>query len=412
MPSPDKIRVLIVDDIQEARDNIRRMLTFEQSVEIVAAAKNGREAIDMAVELKPDVIIMDINMPDMDGIAATEEIRKKIPHIQIVILSVQSDPSYMRRAMLAGARDFLTKPPMIEELAAAVKRAGTVAASEKARTIAAYPSNVNEGGSSRPNIPIQNGKIVTVYSPKGGTGCSMLAVNLALALNGPNTPTALVDCSLQFGDVAVLLNQQGKNNLLDLTSRVDEIDSDIVHEVMVTHVQSGIHILACPPRPELAESVTGDQFGKLLHFLTDIYAYIVVDTNSYLTEPVQTALEYADAIFLVTSQEIPSIKSCNLFLTLADQTGLRERIHFVMNRYDKRITISPEKVGESLRQPIIGTIPFDDKTVVNSINRGIPFVLENKVLPISKSILELAALVQKKSPVHESTMERELSGKK
>jgi len=412
MPSPDKIQVLIVDDIQEARANIRRMLTFEQSVEVIGAAKSGSEAIDMAVELKPDVVIMDINMPDIDGITATEEIRKKIPHIQVVILSVQSDPSYMRRAMLAGARDFLTKPPMIEELAAAVKRAGTMAAAERARTLASYPSIQQEHVGPRFNFPVQNGKIITVYSPKGGTGCSMIAANLALSLQSPSTPTALVDCSLQFGDAAVLLNEQGKNSLIDLTSRVDEIDPDFVQEVMVEHIQSGLDILACPPRPELAEIVTGEQFSKLIDYLTNMYTYVVIDTDSYLTDTVQTALELADAIILVTTQEIPSIKSCNLFLSLADQSGIREKIHFVMNRYDKRITITPEKVGESLRQPVVATIPFDDKTVINSINRGVPFVQENKTLPVSKSIIDLAVLVQKRVPESEVEQEKGLNGRK
>jgi pilus assembly protein CpaE len=412
MPSPDKIQVLIVDDIQEARDNIRRMLTFEQSVEVIGAAKSGREAIDMAVELKPDVVIMDINMPDIDGITATEEIRKKIPHIQVVILSVQSDPSYMRRAMLAGARDFLTKPPMIEELAAAVKRAGAMAAAERSRTMTSYSAPAQDSAIPHFNFPVQNGKIITVYSPKGGTGCSMIAANLALALQSPSTPTALIDCSLQFGDVAVLLNEQGKNNLIDLTSRVDEIDPDIVQEVMVEHVQSGLKILACPPRPEMADIVTGEQFGKLIDYLTNLYTYIVIDTDSYLTDSVQTSLELADAIILVTTQEIPSIKSCNLFLSLADQSGIRERVQFVMNRYDKKISITPEKVGESLRQPIVATIPFEEKTVINSINRGVPFIHENKTAPVSKGILDLALLVQKRSPEKEVEPTKGSNGRK
>ncbi len=412
MSSPEKIRVLIVDDIQEARENIRRMLTFEQSVEVIGAAKNGREAIELSVELKPDVVIMDINMPDMDGIAATEEIRKKIPHIQIVILSVQSDPSYMRRAMLAGARDFLTKPPMIEELAAAVRRAGAVAATERARTLTSYPAATTEASGPRFNFPIQNGKIITVYSPKGGTGCSTIATNLAVALQSPSTPTALLDCSLQYGDISVMLDGQHKNNMIDLTSRVEEIDPEIVQEVMVTHTPSGLNVLACPPKPELAEVVTGEQISKLIKFLTNMYTYIVIDTDSYLTEPVQSALEYADEIILVTTQEIPSIKSCNLFLSLADQSGIRERILFVMNRYDKRIAITPEKVGDSLRQPIVCTIPFEDKTVINSINRGVPFVHENKTFPVSKSILDLAAQVQKRAPENEMAAPKGSNGKK
>ena len=106
MPEKETIKVLIVDDIAETRDNIRRSLEFDKTIEVIGTASNGKEAITLAIELKPDVVIMDINMPDMDGITATETIRQKVPFIQVIILSVQSDPSYMRKAMLVGRVTF------------------------------------------------------------------------------------------------------------------------------------------------------------------------------------------------------------------------------------------------------------------------------------------------------------------
>ena len=103
MSNDETIKVLIVDDIAETRENIRKLLQFEVDFEIVGAARNGQEGIELAKELRPDVILMDINMPDIDGITATETIRSEVPESQIVILTVQADPNYMRRAMLAGA---------------------------------------------------------------------------------------------------------------------------------------------------------------------------------------------------------------------------------------------------------------------------------------------------------------------
>ncbi len=107
MPAETHTRVLIVDDITETRESIKRMLQFDQSIEVVGSARSGREAIEQAQKLKPDAILMDINMPDMDGITATESIRRKVPFAQIIIISVQNDPDYMRRAMRVGAFDFL-----------------------------------------------------------------------------------------------------------------------------------------------------------------------------------------------------------------------------------------------------------------------------------------------------------------
>ena len=203
MPEQTKIKVLIVDDIAETRENIRRSLQFDQAIEVIGSARDGKEAIALSQELKPDVIIMDINMPDMDGISATEEIRKNLPFAQVVILSVQSDPSYMRRAMLVGARDFLTKPPSIDELIGAIRRAGKMAEEERKKEIqSAVPINTTGQNNTSSNLN-KTGKTIIVYSPKGGSGCTTIATNLALSLKTSDSRVLLLDANLQFGDIAV-----------------------------------------------------------------------------------------------------------------------------------------------------------------------------------------------------------------
>ncbi|NTW44766.1 MAG: MinD/ParA family protein, partial [Anaerolineaceae bacterium] len=242
MAGPEKIRVLIVDDIQETRENIRRMLQFDPSIEIIGEARTGREAIDLSHQLQPEVVVMDINMPDMDGLAATEAIRKRLPYIQVIILSVQYESSYMRRAMLAGARDFLSKPPMIDELTNAIRQAGKLAIEEKRKAQVNF-ATLEAASSSAAGQRIL-GKIIVVYSPKGGVGCTTIATNVALGLQSETTPTALVDASLQFGDIAVFLNEQGRNSILDLAPRADELDPEIIEEVMIKHPGSKLDILA------------------------------------------------------------------------------------------------------------------------------------------------------------------------
>lgn len=391
MPAGQKIRVLIVDDIAETRENVRRLLQFESDFEVVGAAKSGKEALELTWELAPDVVLMDINMPDMDGIAATEAIHQKMPFVQVIILSVQGDPNYMRRAMLAGARDFLTKPPMGDELTSAIRRAGEMAFQERAKSAHIPAASAPGLQMPVPQMTISQGKVITVYSPKGGTGRTTVAVNLAIALHNEETRTVIVDGNLQFGDVAVFLNEQGKNSIVDIAPRVDELDPDIVDGIMVRHAASGVHVLAAPVRPEQAESVTGEQFSKLLNYLRQMYAYIIVDTPSLLNDVTLAAIDTSEIIVLLTTQDIPTIKNVRLFLDVLNSLGIqRDRILFAMNRYDKRIAITPEKIGENLKQPIVAVIPLDERTVIPAVNRGVPFMVDNKTQPVSRSILALA----------------------
>ena len=396
MASGDKIRVLIVDDIAETRENIRKLLQFENDVEVVGVGRTGREGIEVARETKPDVVLMDINMPDMDGITATETIRKSLPYTQIVILSVQGDPNYMRRAMLAGARDFLTKPPSVDELTSAIHRAGRMAHDERAKAPSAVQV-AGVGGVGLPSSMVSLGKIIVVYSPKGGTGCTTVAVNLAVTLQSEDTPVILVDGNLQFGDVSVFLNEQSKNSIADLAPRADDLDPEIVDEVLVTHAASGVRILAAPSKPEYAENISGDQISKVLQYLRRLYSYIVLDTSSTLTDATLAAIDAADIVVLLTTQDIPSIKNSRLFLDLADVLKInRKRILFVMNRYDRRIAITPEKISESFKHEISAVLPIEERVVLPSINRGRPFMLDDKSRAISKSVLSLAEMVRQR----------------
>jgi pilus assembly protein CpaE len=394
----DKIRVLIVDDIAETRENVRKLLQFETDVDVTGTARSGKEGIQLAQELDPDVVLMDINMPDIDGISATEMIRQKSPHIQVVILSVQGDPNYMRRAMLAGARDFLTKPPMGDELISAIRRAGEMAHAERAKGAQQRLGVVAASGgpiSMSSLTPISKGKIITVYSPKGGTGCTTIAVNLAIALHNEDTRTALVDANLQFGDVAVFVNEQGKNTILELAPRVDELEADVVEEILIKHDASGVRILAAPQRPEMAEKVSADQFIKVLQFLQRMYSYVVVDTSPILTDVILSTIDISDVIVLVTTQEIPSIKNARLFLDLSQTMGIgKQRIVFAMNRYDKRIAITPERVSENLKHEVAAILPLDEKVVITAVNRGVPFMLDNKSQPVGRGIFSLAEAVR------------------
>jgi pilus assembly protein CpaE len=402
----DKIRVLIVDDVADTRENVRKLLQFESDVDVVGAARSGKEGIQLSQELDPDVVLMDINMPDIDGISATEFIHQKSPQIQVIILSVQNDQNYMRRAMLAGARDFLTKPPIGDELISAIRRAGEMSRSERSKIAQARVASPAPGAGQIAGtgmVGLSQGKIVTIYSPKGGTGCTTIAVNLAIALHNEDTRVVLVDGNLQFGDVAVFVNEQGKNTILDIAPRVDELDPDIVQSIMIKHEPSGIHILAAPQRPELAEKISASQFSKVLEYLKQLYAYVVVDTVPVLTDITLAAIDASDAIVLITTQDIPAIKNTRLFLDLSATMGVaRERIIFTMNRFDKRIAITPERIGENLKQEVKVIIPLDERVVIPAVNRGVPFMLDNKSQPVARGIFALAEAVRAQLSVLES----------
>jgi two-component system response regulator YesN len=118
----NKMRVLIADDIQETRRNTRLMLATIDDVEVVAIGANGLQAVELAKEHHPDIVFLDINMPEMDGLTAYSEILKIHPDTGCIIISAEKDTETLRTAMSIGVQEYLVKPYTVEELELAVAR--------------------------------------------------------------------------------------------------------------------------------------------------------------------------------------------------------------------------------------------------------------------------------------------------
>jgi YesN/AraC family two-component response regulator len=121
-PPTRKLRVLIADDIQETRRNTRLMLSMVSDVEVVAIASNGLQAVQMAKEQRPDIVVLDINMPEMNGLAAYKEISKTNPDTGCIIISAEKDSEILRLAMSLGIRDYLFKPFTVDQMEQAVEK--------------------------------------------------------------------------------------------------------------------------------------------------------------------------------------------------------------------------------------------------------------------------------------------------
>ena len=399
----ERIKVMIVDDITETREQLRKLLSFDPEIDVVSMVGSGEEAVAVVPDASPDVILMDINLPGIDGIVATGKVIEIDPAVQVIMLSVQGESDYMRRAMMAGARDYLAKPPGADELLDAIHRAyelrqriGPVA------NIAGVRSEVSAFGPSR----ALDAKVITVYSPKGGTGCTTLAVNLALAMQdilGTDSKICLLDANLQFGDVSIFMKLQATRTLADLAPHVEDLDLDLVKSVIIPH-SSGVNVLVAPPTPEEAElfregelvdSGVNNHLKMILEFTRHQFDYIIIDTAHQVDNVLLTAIDMSDLLLVVTRPVIPEIRGARLFKDLLHKLAYgMEKVALVINRVDtKRMGIQPEAIERAM-MPALIHIPFDERTALRAANLGEPVLVKGSRTPLGQSFVDMAINVQ------------------
>jgi pilus assembly protein CpaE len=387
----DQIRVLIVDDIPETRDHLTKLLGFESDIEVVGAAASGLEAIELATKQSPDVVLMDINMPDMDGIAATERLSAEVPTAAVVMMSVQGEADYLRRSMLAGAREFLVKPFSSDELTASIRQVYVREREKLGRFVRATAA-----ASSAASGEQQPGRIVAVFSPKGGVGRTTIAVNLAVAMaQDLKKKVVVVDASFQFGDVGVLLNLNPKNkSIADLAPELEASGEPESLDTFVISHSSGIGVLLAPPSPEMADLIGPAGLKRILEALRHKNDVVIVDCSAWFNDTSLAVLDIADVILTMLTLEITSIKNMRLMLEVVDQLGYEsDKVQLVLNRADSTLGIRLQDVEHSIGRKVDHTIVSDGRTVVYALNRGVPFYLGNREAPVSQDILRLATAI-------------------
>ncbi len=382
----EKIRILVVDDNPDTRDHVSRLLYFEKDMEVIGQAVNGRQGVEMAVAHKPHIVLMDINMPDMDGIEATHKMSIDAPFSQVIIMTVQSEQHYMKQAMAAGARDFQPKPFTSDELVSCVRRVFNIGKpmykqieaidQAKAENKADTPASVD------PTTIGEQSIVVAVFSPKGGIGVTTIATNLAVALQQAYGDVVFVDMSLQFGDSLVHLNVRPTRTI-----------SDLIHQNEI-----GLKLLLAPPRPEMADSIQPEMLPKIIQGLKRQFKVVVIDTYSKLDNKMLAVLENVDYLLCVTNSELPGIKSAKQFLALADKIELAaDRLEMIINRVDHPGGVSPAKIEKILKLNHTVQLP-DDPRMALAINRGVLVMLQAPNTPFALAVTELAETIGEKFP--------------
>lgn len=379
-----KITVLIVDDKKETRQNIKTILEFDERIEVAGQAKNGQQAIKAAKELSPHVILMDVNMPVLDGLKATEEICLTNPNTSIIIMSVQGEQEYLKKAMAAGAREYIIKPFSSHDLIDTIVRVFEM--EEKRKSIQQLQNS--------PKEKEEPSRVITVFSTKGGVGSTTIAVNLAISIaNNTKKSVALVDLDLEFGDVAFMLNIAPKKTLFNLMEEIHSLNSELIEDYLITHF-SGVRILCAPARPEQAEYITAKNIEKIIKLLKRNYCYIVLDTNHSFTDISLTALDLSDDILLVSTVELPTIKNIKIGLDVMQTLNYpKDKIKLILNRASEQYGVKYRDIEEALELEIFSYIPEDTSTIIPYANKGFPFILARSEKKVSKSIDEAVGLL-------------------
>lgn len=359
------IRILIADDIEETRKLLKQVIMLDDDTfDVVGEAGDGEEVIKLVKKLKPDVILMDINMPKKNGLEATEEIIASDPDANVIIMSVQNDTEYLRTAMEAGAKGYILKPINHEEVTELIKK--THERSQKRVRVTKKEE-------------IKDAEVYAFYSFKGGVGKSVMALNSSVIwATKMKKDVLLIDLDLHFGDISLMTNKHTEKNVLDM------VDDGMMEQF---ETMSGyfydycdrLDILYAPLSPEGAEYISKDIIGKIISQSKEHYDIIVIDTGVNFHEHTLYALDVADKIFFVSSMEMTSIKNSKLGLGVMKSLNYEDdKVNIIVNQVSEKFGISKKDIEKVFNRDILLYVQEELKPLRLSVNRGQALALDSK----------------------------------
>ncbi|HEY8657108.1 MAG TPA: P-loop NTPase [Candidatus Limnocylindria bacterium] len=356
-------RVLLIEDLPQVAAHLKGMLGRQQDVELAGVQSAAEAGIIQATTERCDVVMVDALLQGkLSGFEICKRIRAGSPGTRIVVITVPQRPVDPRAE--DGIDAVFVLPGGANELAVAL----------------GSKDQKREG----------KGMVVAVYSPKGGTGKTTIAVNLACVLRRNGAAVALVDGVMQFGAVRHFLQVPPS------TRSIVDLPAGAAMRANLTEAlwegPGGVAVLLAPPRPEEADLVAAAEIGNAIGLLADHHDYVIVDTPARLTEDTLAILDAASVILLVVTYMGATIANTRSAIDTFEALGYKGQkpIMLVVNQSDSTAGLSKGGMEHALNLPVVAEIPTDWKLVSESNNKQTPFVLANASAPVSQAIASLA----------------------
>jgi pilus assembly protein CpaE len=386
-PQAQPIRVLAVDDSATIRETLTLLIDTQPDLELVGTAASGNEAVRRAAELQPDIVLMDIHMPDLDGIQATWLVSSRAPHGAVIMVTSEERIDFLQKAMSAGAQGYVLKPfGNGAKLFETIREVHGRSSARRMQVVGGGPPD----GTFRPRI----GKRIVVFGTKGGAGATMVAVSTALLLKEQTKDSVvLADADFLTGDATIHLDLVPQRTILDLVPHADALDARLIEQVMATH-KTGLQVLARPTNPEQAEVLSAEHVRNVLSSLAQMYDHVVIDTTLTYDDRMLAVLDLADLYIIVVTPHLGTLRSARHFLHVARTLGYPDdRMIFVLNHASHLAGLNLDDISGVLGSRRIVQVPTGGAEITQAINEGKPLVLHQARSPVARALQSLVEQV-------------------
>lgn len=383
MSEGERIRILVADDSAAVRKTLQDLITLQPDMEMIDEASTGRDAVRRATDHQPDITLMDVHMPDLDGIQAAWLISSRVPHGAVIMVTSEERIDFLQKAMAAGAQGYVLKP--FRDGSELLQTVRDVYERQKSKKVISVDGTATVARAPR------IGRRIAVFGAKGGTGKTTLAVGIALSLlQDSGTSVVLFDADFLFGDAGVHLDIPTTHSIIDLLPYMQALDSSLLEGVISKH-SSGLALLDRPARPEQADAISPDHVRNILGVLASMYQLVVVDTPASYDERMLAVLDMADVYLVVLSPELGALRNTRHFLDVSHELGYAEdRMCFVLNRGNAIGGMSLDDIRNVLGTRRIFQLPSAGLSVSKSINEGRPLVVHQPRTPFATALSTIA----------------------